>query len=91
MTVLHKRSDAVLMCMCVCVCVCVRTCVCACTRQCDAVNDRGDQSLPAGSTQSFSCFCVRQKTICKHLLVSQSAVQSKHTHKHTREVNSNTC
>lgn len=43
-------------------------CVCVCT--CDAVNDGGDQSLPAGSTQGFGRLCVRQETIGEHLLMS---------------------
>lgn len=45
-------------------------CVCVCTRTCDAVNDGGDQSLPAGSTQGFSRLGVRQETIGEHLLMS---------------------
>lgn len=54
----------------------------ACTWQRDAVDDGGDQGLPAGSTQSFSCFSVRQEAVSKHLLVSQSAVQPEYTEIH---------
>lgn len=50
------------------------------TRDGDALYDGGDEGLPAGSSQSLRCLGIRQEAVSKHLLMSQSAVQSADTH-----------